>query len=76
MRPYYKLVGNPVGKPTLLEGSDGSTWEWYADPGIIQRTVGAASAAGRHSWVPAQLAHRRTCRSVAPRPPGAPPRAA
>ena len=48
MRPFYKLVGEPTGKPELLEGNDGSTWEWYADPGVVLRTVGAASAAGRH----------------------------
>jgi hypothetical protein len=48
MRPYYKVVGDPGGKPFLLEGYDGSTWEWYAEPGVTLRTVGAASAAGRH----------------------------
>ncbi|HEX3069552.1 MAG TPA: tetratricopeptide repeat protein [Thermoanaerobaculia bacterium] len=49
MRPYYKLVGDP-DKPvgTFAEGYDGSAWEYYADPGIVVRTVGAASAAGRH----------------------------
>jgi hypothetical protein len=49
MRPYYKLVGDP-DKPVgeFAEGYDGSAWEYYADPGIVIRTVGAASAAGRH----------------------------
>ena len=49
MRPYYKLVGDP-DKPVreFAEGYDGSAWEYYADPGIVVRTVGAASAASRH----------------------------
>ncbi len=50
MRPYYKLVGD-AEKPSrdFAEGYDGSAWEFYADPGIVLRTVGAASAAGRHA---------------------------
>jgi transcriptional regulator GlxA family with amidase domain len=49
MRPYYKLVGDPNNtKPEFSEGYDGSTWEYYRDPGIVLRTVGAAAAAGRH----------------------------
>jgi Tetratricopeptide repeat len=49
MRPYYKLVGDP-DHPSLefAEGYDGSAWELYGDPGVVLRTVGAASAAGRH----------------------------
>ncbi len=49
MRPYYKLVGDPE-KPLsdFAEGYDGSAWEYYADPGFVVRTVGEASAAGRH----------------------------
>lgn len=49
MRPYYKLVGDP-DKPSseFAEGYDGSAWEYYGDPGIVIRTVGEASAAGRH----------------------------
>ena len=49
MRPYYKLVGDP-DKPVgdFAEGYDGSAWEYYADPGFVVRTVGEASAAGRH----------------------------
>jgi hypothetical protein len=49
MRPYYKLVGDP-DKPVrdFAEGYDGSAWEYYADPGIVVRTVGPASAASRH----------------------------
>ena len=49
MRPYYKLVGDPDQKiGDFAEGYDGSAWEYYADPGVVLRTVGAASAAGRH----------------------------
>jgi len=49
MRPYYKLVGDP-DKPIagFAEGYDGSAWEYYRDPGFVVRTVGDASAAGRH----------------------------
>jgi hypothetical protein len=51
-RPYFKIVGNPEEKATFREGYDGSTWEWYEDPGIVIRTVGPAAAAGRHNiWV-------------------------
>lgn len=50
MRPYYKLVGDPEHpNPDFAEGYDGSAWEFYRDPGIVLRTVGAASAAGRHA---------------------------
>jgi tetratricopeptide (TPR) repeat protein len=48
MRPYYKVVGHPGRNPEFLEGYDGAAWEWYADPGITLRTVGAASEASRH----------------------------
>ena len=50
MRPYYKLVGD-AEHPSheFAEGYDGSAWEFYGDPGIVLRTVGAASAAGRHA---------------------------
>jgi hypothetical protein len=49
MRPYYKLVGDPEHPSrTFAEGYDGSAWEFYGDPGVVVRTVGAASAAGRH----------------------------
>ncbi|HEX3108556.1 MAG TPA: hypothetical protein VHU41_05645, partial [Thermoanaerobaculia bacterium] len=37
----------PVGD--FAEGYDGSAWEYYGDPGIVVRTVGAASEAGRHA---------------------------
>lgn len=49
LRPYYKLVGDPEHPdPEFAEGYDGSAWEFYGDPGVVLRTVGAASAAGRH----------------------------
>jgi hypothetical protein len=49
MRPFYKLVGDPE-KPIrdFAEGYDGSAWEFYGEPGIVVRTVGAAAAAARH----------------------------
>jgi len=50
MSPYYKLVGDPEHPSrTFAEGYDGSAWEFYGDPGVVIRTVGAASAAGRHA---------------------------
>lgn len=50
MRPYYKLVGDPEHPShEFAEGYDGSAWEFYGDPGVVLRTVGAASAAGRHA---------------------------
>ena len=48
-RPFFKLVGDPAKpNPEFAEGYDGSAWEYYGDPGIVLRTVGAASAASRH----------------------------
>ncbi len=48
-RPHVKVVGNPESPSWgFMEGWDGSAWEWFADPGIVIRTVGAASAASRH----------------------------
>ena len=50
MRPYYEVVGDPaVEHPDIREGFDGSAWEYYGDPGIVLRTVGAAAAATRHA---------------------------
>src|SRR5579863_8783587 len=44
MRPYYQVIGDPaVENPDLREGFDGSAWEYYGDPGIVIRTVGAAA---------------------------------
>lgn len=49
MRPYYKLVGDPLNRSKEFEeGYDGSAWEFYGDPGFVVRTVTAASEAGRH----------------------------
>jgi hypothetical protein len=49
MRPYYKTIGDPNDKHVdVNEGYDGSSWEYYADPGVVLRTVGAAAAASRH----------------------------
>ena len=49
MRPYYKTIGDPKDlKVDVNEGYDGSAWEYYGDPGVVIRTVGAAAAAARH----------------------------
>ena len=49
MRPYYKTIGDPKDKTVdINEGYDGSAWEYYREPGIVIRTVGAAAAAARH----------------------------
>src|SRR6185295_18493287 len=48
-RPFYKLVGDPDRLSNeFREGYDGSPWEFYGNPGIVVRTVGAAAAASRH----------------------------
>lgn len=47
-RPNHKLVGDKTAPGDFMEGYDGSAWEWFADPGVVIRTVGAASAAARH----------------------------
>ncbi len=50
MRPYYEVIGDPAEPhPAIREGYDGSAWEYYGDPGIVVRTVGAAAAATRHA---------------------------
>lgn len=50
LRPYYQVIGDPSNpNPDLREGFDGSAWEYYGDPGIVIRTVGAAAAATRHT---------------------------
>ncbi len=46
-RPYFRIVGNPAKPGGYMEGYDGAAWEWFADPGIVIRTVGAASGATR-----------------------------
>jgi hypothetical protein len=60
-RPFYKLVGDPehLGRD-FAEGYDGSAWEYYGDPGIVVRTVGAAAAAARHGlWIDGPLVDYR-----------------
>ncbi|HEV7179328.1 MAG TPA: tetratricopeptide repeat protein [Candidatus Baltobacteraceae bacterium] len=51
MRPFYRVIGDiqkdPLGE--IHEGYDGSAWEYYPDPGIVVRTVGAAADAARHT---------------------------
>jgi hypothetical protein len=46
-RPFFRRIGDPERPGSFAEGYDGSTWEWYADPGVVVRTVGAASEAIR-----------------------------
>jgi hypothetical protein len=49
-RPFFRVIGDPAkGLTTIHEGYDGSAWEYYPDPGIVVRTVGAAAAAARHA---------------------------
>jgi hypothetical protein len=50
MRPFYRVIGN-MDQPLKHqhEGYDGGAWEYYPDPGIVVRTVGAAAAATRHT---------------------------
>jgi hypothetical protein len=48
-RPYYKTLADPRNlNVDVNEGFDGSSWEYYRDPGVVVRTVGAAAAASRH----------------------------
>jgi len=50
MRPFYRVIGNMAEPLTHLhEGYDGSSWEYYPNPGIVVRTVGAAAATTPHS---------------------------
>lgn len=51
MRPFYRVIGDPRTDPLgeIHEGYDGSAWEYYPDPGIVVRTVGAAADAARHT---------------------------
>lgn len=61
-RPYYRVVGNPEDPNVeIMEGYDGSPWEYYADPGILVRTVGhAAGAARRGTYIDWRLGEFRT----------------
>ncbi len=47
-RPFYRVIGDPTNLKSIHEGYDGSAWEYYPDPGIVVRTVGAAARATRH----------------------------
>jgi len=49
-RPFYRVIGS-MDQPLKHqhEGYDGSAWEYYPDPGIVVRTVGAAATATRHT---------------------------
>ena len=47
-RPWFKLVGDKQNPGGYMEGYDGAAWEWFSDPAIVLRTVGAASEAIRH----------------------------
>ena len=47
-RPWFKLVGDKENPAGYMEGYDGAAWEWFSDPAIVVRTVGAASEAIRH----------------------------
>ncbi|HEY6325203.1 MAG TPA: tetratricopeptide repeat protein [Candidatus Cybelea sp.] len=51
MRPFYRVIGDPRSDPLgeIHEGYDGAAWEYYPDPGIVVRTVGAAADATRHA---------------------------
>lgn len=50
MRPFYRVIGPPQDTlKHLHEGYDGAAWEYYPDPGIVIRTVGAAAATTRHT---------------------------
>ncbi len=51
-RPDYRLVrvpDGPVTNDSILEGYDGAPWEYYANPGIVLRTVGSAAAVSTRS---------------------------
>jgi len=47
-RPWFKLVGDKENPGGYMEGYDGAAWEWFSNPAIVLRTVGAASEAIRH----------------------------
>ena len=40
-RPYFKIVSNQTDSTaSFREGYDGSAWEWYGSPGIVNRGRG------------------------------------
>lgn len=51
MRPFYRVIGDTRERPLdgIHEGYDGSSWEYYPDPGLVVRTVGAAARTTRNS---------------------------
>ena len=62
-RPYYRVVGNHPESATkeVMEGYDGSAWEYYADPGIVVRTVShAAGVARRNAYIDWRLGNYRS----------------
>jgi hypothetical protein len=60
-RPYYRVVGDPEKHADIMEGYDGSPWEFYADPGVVVRTVGhAAGASRRGTYIDWRLGEFRT----------------
>ena len=63
MRPYYRTICDLREKiGDVCEGYDGSAWEWYTDPGVTLRVVGAAAAATRHGteFIDSLVDYRRT----------------
>jgi hypothetical protein len=51
-RPYFRLVRVPAGpltRESVVEGYDGSPWEYYGDPGVVLRTVAGAGAVSRRN---------------------------
>ncbi|NOT08525.1 MAG: tetratricopeptide repeat protein [Gemmatimonadales bacterium] len=48
-RPNYFLVGEPAPTRDFAEGFDGSSWEFYSNPGLVIRTTGEPAAASRHT---------------------------
>ncbi len=48
-RPHYFRVGDPAAPGSFAEGFDGSSWEYYANPGLVMRTEGEPAAASRHT---------------------------
>lgn len=61
-KPYFRVVGDPEQPDAdIMEGYDGSPWEFYRDPGIIVRTVGhAAGASRRGTYIDWRLGEFRT----------------
>ncbi|HJQ38613.1 MAG TPA: tetratricopeptide repeat protein [Thermoanaerobaculia bacterium] len=59
-RPFYRLVGDPEGNADIMEGYDGSPWEFYREPGVVVRTIGhAAGAARRGTYIDWRLGELR-----------------